>query len=99
MTTETDEIVKVESWVLCLIDFESEEPTFYYNQINDSFERKFSNQCAYWSKDQCEVKENELNIVGLEIVKGTMDVPKDLLIDSIIETFEELGLINNGQTK
>ena len=55
----------------------------------------FSNQCAYWSREQCEAKESELNIVGLEIVKGTMDVPRDLLIDSIIETFDELGLIKN----
>lgn len=88
-------IVKVESWVLCLIDFEREEPSFYYNPINKSFEREFSNQCAYWSREQCEVIESELNIVGLEIVKGTMDVPRDVLIDSIIETFDELGLIKN----
>ncbi|MFY0742136.1 hypothetical protein AB1K09_06340 [Solibacillus silvestris] len=95
MATEAEAIVKVESWVLCLIDFESKEPSFYYNPINESFERKFSNQCAYLSREQCEVKESELNIVGLEIVKGTMDVPRDLLIESIIETFDELGLIKN----
>lgn len=95
MAAEAEAIVKVESWVLCLIDYESEEPSFYYNPINESFERKFSNPCAYWSRKQCEVKESELNIVGLKIVKGTMDVPKDLLIDSIIETFDELGLIKN----
>ena len=95
MPTEADAIVKVESWVLCLIDFESEEPSFYYNPFNDNFERKFSNQCAYWSREECIVKESELNIVGLEMVKGTMDVPRDILIDSIIETFDELGLIKN----
>lgn len=37
--------------------------------------------------------EKKLNIEGLEVVKGTMDVPKELLINSIMETFVEHGLV------
>lgn len=34
------------------------------------------------------------HIVSLKVIKGIIDVPRDLLIDSIIETFDALGLIN-----
>lgn len=84
-----NEMVKVETWTLILTKFESGPvtPIFYYNHIDDIFERKFSIKCAFLGEKECIAKEKELNIFGLESVKGTMDVPKDILIDSIMEVF------------
>lgn len=92
-----NEMVKVETWVLGLVNWESSEPVFYYNTVEDKFERKFNNQCAYLSEKDCEKKEKELNIDGLQVIKGTMDFPKDVLINSIMDTFVEAGLIKNHE--
>lgn len=90
-----NEMVKVETWTLTLTKCESGQltPIFYYNHVDDIFEREFSMNCAYWVEKECVKKEKELKIYGLEMVKGTMDVPKEHLIDSIMETFVELGLV------
>lgn len=82
-----NEMVKVETWALTLNKCESGPltPVFYYNHIDDTFERKFSMKCAYLGENECIKKEKDLNIFGLEIVKGTMDIPKDTLIDSVME--------------
>ncbi|MGE7838029.1 hypothetical protein [Viridibacillus arvi] len=89
------EMVKVGTWALTLTKCESGTltPVFYYNHVDDIFERKFSMNCAYWVEKECVKKEKELKIYGLEMVKGTMDVPKEHLIDSIMKTFVELGLV------
>lgn len=91
------ESVKVVAWILGLVNWESSEPVFYYNTVEDKFERQFSNQCAYLSEKDCEKKEKELNIDGLQVIKGTMDYPKEVLIDSIMSTFVEAGLIKNHE--
>ncbi|BAQ11465.1 hypothetical protein OXB_2995 [Bacillus sp. OxB-1] len=90
---EQIEMAKVETWVLCLGGWESNEPIFYYNPEEDKFQRQFSGKCAYWSEKHCLEKEKELSLDGLQVVKGTMDIPKEDLINSIMEAFVETGLI------
>lgn len=89
------EMVKVETWTLVLIEAKSGPitPVFYYNPMDDIFERKFNSNCGYWSEKHALEMEKKLNIEGLEVVKGTMDVPRVQLIDSIMETFVEHGLV------
>lgn len=90
-----NEMVKVETWTLVLLEAKSgpTTPVFYYNPVDDVFERKFNSNCGYWSEKPALDMEKKLNIEGLEVVKGTMDVPKELLINSIMETFVEHGLV------
>lgn len=93
MSQDKTDTLKVEGWVLCLIDSNSGEPKFYYNPKKDIFERKFNKKYVFWSKEDCVAKVKILNVEGLEMLKGTMDVPKDTLIDAIMEIFVEKGLV------
>lgn len=99
MTEERNEIVKMETWVLCLCDFDKEDPVYYYNHVEDVFERKFNNRCAYWDEKSCVEKRDQLNLDGLQMFNGLMDFPRNILIDCITEVFEEVGLIVKEGTK
>lgn len=96
MTKQT-EMVKVTTWVLCLVDWDSNNPVFYYNPREGVFQRQFNSQCAYWSEEPCLEIEKELNLEGVQVLKGTMDVPRDHLIDSIMEAFVGVGLVKKGE--
>lgn len=87
------EIVKVSTWILCLCDENTDLPTFYYNNKNDAFQRNFNTDCAFLEEKMCLEKQNALNVDGVQMVKGTMDYPKELLVDIITEVFSETGLI------
>lgn len=93
MSKKTTDMVKVEVWVLCLTDSDSGEPKFYYNPKKDILEREKHMEQTYCSENACLAKEKELNIDGLTTLKGTIDVPKDILINAIVDTFTEQGLI------
>lgn len=44
-----EEMVKVETWTLALVEAKSGPitPVFYYNPVGDIFERKFNSNCGY----------------------------------------------------
>lgn len=85
------EMIQVTTWVLCLCDESTDLPTFYYNQLEDIFQRNFSNQCAFVNEKTCLEKQNALNLEGVQVVKGSIDYPKELLMNIIVETFAENG--------
>lgn len=86
-------MVAVSTWVLCLCDENTELPSYYYNPNTDAFQRNFNTECAFLEEKMCLEKQKELNVEGLQMVKGSMDYPKELLIEIIMESFEESGLI------
>ncbi|MDE0582208.1 hypothetical protein ON064_04000 [Planococcus sp. A6] len=96
---EKPEMVKVESWILYLGDYDTEEPAFYYNPSTDAFDRKFTTVCAFHSEREAKVKELDLNLEGLQIAKGTFDFPREALIEIVTQVFEESGLIEGNETK
>lgn len=93
MSKKTEiEMVQVNTWVLHLPDLHTDEPVFYYNPRTDSFQREFSNQCAFLIEEECKRKEKELNLDGVSIAKGITEVPKQALVDTFVETIYETDL-------
>lgn len=92
---QQEEMIKVDSWILYLSKYDIDEPVFYYNPVTDSFDRKFSTECSFWSEEACIKKENELNLDGIYSAKGTIDVPKEFLIDTIMSVAVDLGFVND----
>lgn len=88
-----EEMIHVITWALCLCDENNGLPTFYYNQSEEIFQRNFSNQCAFLDEKTCLEKQSALNLEGVQVVKGRMDYPKELLMSSIVEVFAENGLL------
>lgn len=87
-----EEMVQISTWVLCLCDENTNSPMFYYNQEEDIFQRNFTIWCAFLDEKTCVEKQSTLNIEGVQVVTGTMDYPKELLTNIIVETFTENGL-------
>lgn len=91
-----EEMVKVESWILFLGDWDGGNPKYYYNEKEDTFQNKFSTQCAFLSEDDCFKKEKELNLDGLQIAKGTFDLPKETMINSLMSVLEKADLVKRN---
>lgn len=86
-------MVKVKCWVLYLISFETDKIEFYYNHVEDKFDRQFNIQCAFLDEKSCLEKGESLSIVGLESGTGTMDYPRELLVEIITDAFYGNGII------
>lgn len=65
----------VKAWALALIkDVSSEiEPVYYYNSVRKTWVKEFQGGCAFFSEKDCLKAQEELNIFGVEIVKGSID--------------------------
>lgn len=87
------EMINVETWIIGITGQESNQPEFYYNSKKDIFQRKFNKQCAFFSEKDALAKERELDLFIVDIIKGTIEVPKEELINTIVEAFRKQGLI------
>lgn len=47
-------------------------PVFYYNHVRDTWVREFQGGCAFFTEEECEAKERELNIFGTEVISGSL---------------------------
>lgn len=87
------EMINVETWIIGITGHESNQPEFYYNTKKDIFQRQFNRQCAFFSKEDALEKEKELDLFIVDVIKGTIEVPKEELINTIVEAFEKQDLI------
>ena len=67
--------MKLKVWTIAMIKGVSGEvePVFYYNHVRDSWVREFQNGCAFFSEEECNAKNEELNILGTEIINGVVE--------------------------
>lgn len=85
------EMIDIVSWVIGLMNFEQTEIKFYYNHQTGTFTKKFDMSVVFLSEKDVDQVLNQLDIEGLEKVKGTFKFPREDLMGILTETFIEFA--------